>query len=621
MKKKLTENRLHMFSPSIAFISQNDTQQNQNKVAFNRSKTPFFRKKNTFNSFSSEDENFNSNTLNKSINNQTFIYNSINFNNQGLFNNINNTNNNNINHKRRKSGGNNYLVNNGILNFFETMKKSRSISKQKKSKYINIINKLSNAPVFCKTLNKHKTKSFSKQKNNSFKNEKKKINNLINFNHIKTSPSYLNNTNNFTRKNKRKLMTTNYNINKNHNMISVLNNNNKINNLIMANNTKVKKKAKYNDIPCKNINIKTNKINNLKNLDEGDSDRNDINNQNSFGEYNIIITEEEKNILIQIESLVYQLLNNCSSPKKIILKELENIYKNALELCNNNNDYNQNYLGTESDMPFRKKSNSNLNNISKKNSKKNLEIEPKKNNNNINNVNSNINNNNNININNTKNKDIIEKELNILNKKYNQIKEENINLKYLITEKTTAFEDVKNSLKNFQNEINQLKNNNNHNNSFRNKNNENNSDKNNNTNNSNIIINSKGLEMKNVKLNLSNIQRVNEIEDLSSNKNRQKENNIENNLYNCNNYSFGNNNSLEINFENSNNSKKDILNSNKSIDLLSLTFHDNIDDIQQNEIEKEINLKNYDFSPSLRKATEILIQTGTMPNKNENKNK
>ena len=127
--------------------------------------------------------------------------------------------------------------------------------------------------------------------------------------------------------------------------------------------------------------------------------------------------------------------------------------------------------------------------------------------------------------------------------------------------------------------------------------------------------------MKNVKLNLSNIQRVNEIEDLSSNKNRQKENNIENNLYNCNNYSFGNNNSLEINFENSNNSKKDILNSNKSIDLLSLTFHDNIDDIQQNEIEKEINLKNYDFSPSLRKATEILIQTGTMPNKNENINK
>ena len=199
-------------------------------------------------------------------------------------------------------------------------------------------------------------------------------------------------------------------------------------------------------------------------------------------------------------------------------------------------------------------------------------------------------------------------------------------LKYLITEKTTAFEDVKNSLKSFQNEINQLKNNNNNNNqkSLRNKNNENNSDKNSNSNQNNIIINSKGLEMKNVKLNLSNVQRVNEIQDLSSAKNRHKENNsekLENNIFNCNNYSFGQNNSLEINFENSNNSKKDLLNSNRSIDLLSLTFHDNIDDIQQNEIEPELNLKNYDFSPSLRKATEILIQTGIMPNKNEKNNK
>ena len=50
-----------------------------------------------------------------------------------------------------------------------------------------------------------------------------------------------------------------------------------------------------------------------------------------------------------------------------------------------------------------------------------------------------------------------------------------------------------------------------------------------------------------------------------------------------------------------------------------MTFHENIDDLQQNDIGQEINLKNYDFSPSLRKATEILIQTGTMPNKNEKK--
>ena len=606
MKKKITDSKLHMISPSIAFISQNDVQPNQNKVGFNRSKTPFFRKKNNFNAFSSEEDNFVTNTLNKSINNQTFIYNSINFNNQGLFNNINNTNIN--NHKRRKSGGSNYLMSNGILNLFETMKKSRSISKQKKNKYINIINKLSNAPLFCKTMNKHKTKSFSKQKNNSFKNEKKKINNFINFNNIKDSPSYLCNTNNYNRKNRRKLMTTNYNINKNYNMISVLNNNNKINNLIMANNIKAKKVKKNSEINSKNINIKTNKINNLK--DDVDSDRNDLNMPISSEEYNTLITGEEKNILIQIEALIYQLLHNSSTPKRIILKEIEKIYKNAVEICNN--ETNANYLETERDIACGKKSNSNLT-ISKKNSKKNLEINEKKNDTNNNDD--------------SKNKDNIEKELNILNKKYNQIKEENVNLKYLITEKTTAFEDVKNSLKNFQNEINQLKNNNNNNNqkSLRNKNNENNSDKNSiSTQNNNIVINSKGLEMKNVKLNLSNVQKINEIQDLSSAKNRQNENNsgnLENNLFNCNNYSFGQNNSLEINFENSNNSKRDLLNSNRSIDLLSLTFHDNdnIDDIQQNEIGKELNLKNYDFSPSLRKATEILIQTGTLPNKNDKK--
>ena len=599
MKKKLTDNKIHMFSPSIAFVPSNDVHANQSKAAFNRSKTPFFRKKNNFNSFSSEEENISTNTLNKSINNQTFIYNSINFNNQGLFNNINNTN---INHKRRKSGGSNLIVNNGILNFFETMKKSRSISKQKKSKYINIINKLSNTPLFCKTINKHKTKSFSKHKNNSFKNEKKKINNFININHINSSPSYLNNTNNFDRKNKRKLMTTNYNLNKNINMLSVLNNNNKINNLLMTNNTKSKKVKKNNDIYNKNINIK---INNLK-----DSDRNE-NNIIQTSEESNNITEEEKNILVQIETLVYQLLKYSSSPKRTILKEIENIYRNAIEWCNNNERTN-NYIGTESDIPARKKSNSNLN-LSKKSSKKNLENEKKiKNNNTMKNKNE------------GKNKDIIEKELNILNKKYNQIKEENINLKYLITEKTTAFEDVKNSLKNFQNEINQLKNNNNNtvNSNYKNKNN-NNIDNiiNNNNIDNNVIINSKGVEIKNVKLNLSNVQRVNEIQDLSSTKKTQKESNTENNnnSFNCNNYSFGQNNSFEINFDNSTNSKKDMLNSNRSIDPLSLTFHDNIEELKQNDIEKELNLKNYDFSPSLRKATEILIQTGTMPNKNEKK--
>ena len=596
MKKK-QENKTQIFNPSIAFISPNDTQQIQSKIAFSRSKTPFFRKKNNYNS---EEENISSNTLNKSINNQTFIYNSINFNNQGLFNNINNSNNNNL--KKRKSA-NNYMVNTGIINFFETMKKSRSISKQKKGQYINIINKLNNPSFFSKTMNKHKSNSFAKQKNNSFKNDKKKSN-LISITRINTSPSYLNNTNNFSRKNKRKLMTTNYNINKNINMLNALNNNNKINNLILnnnSNNSKVKKMKKNTDIINRNINLNINKINHM-NIQESKSDRNNTKMQTSSVE-NSSITEEDKNILLKIESLIFQLLNKYTSPKNLILKEIERIFRNSLKWYDNNNG---NQISK------------NLNvNLSKKNIK---EIESKQNE---------VNNNNIINcnkINDVENKDktkmMIEDELNSLNKKYNQIKEENINLKYLITEKTTAFEDVKNSLKNFQNEINLLKlnNNNNNQNSIRNKNNGNQTENDNNI----IFVNSKGLEMKNVKINISNIRKVNEIQEISTLKNKPKESNKDNNnSFDCNNYSFGQNNSLDFHFENSNNnSKNNIFNSNNSIDPLSLTFHEQmsiIEESQQNDLGQELN-KNYDFSPSLRKATEILIQTGTMPNKDE-KNK
>ena len=330
MKKK-QENKTQIFNPSIDFISPNETQQIQRKIAFSRSKTPFFRKKNNYNS---EEENISSNTLNKSINNQTFIYNSINFNNQGLFNNINNSNNNNL--KKRKSA-NNYMVNTGIINFFETMKKSRSISKQKKSQYINIINKLNNPPFLSKTMNKHKSNSFAKQKNNSFKNDKKKSN-LISITRINTSPSYLNNTNNFCRKNKRKLMTTNYNINKNINILNALNNNNKINNLILTNNnnnSKVKNMKKNIDLINKKNNLNINKINHM-NIQESKSDRNNRKIQASSIE-NISITEEDKNILLRIESLILQLLNNYTSPKNLILKEIERIFRNCLKWYDNNN--------------------------------------------------------------------------------------------------------------------------------------------------------------------------------------------------------------------------------------------------------------------------------------------
>jgi hypothetical protein len=77
MRKKQVENKLNMFTPTISIISSNEAQPNQNKMCFSRSKTPFYRKKNDFNLYNSDEENISLNTLNKSINNQTFIYNSI----------------------------------------------------------------------------------------------------------------------------------------------------------------------------------------------------------------------------------------------------------------------------------------------------------------------------------------------------------------------------------------------------------------------------------------------------------------------------------------------------------------------------------------------------------------
>ena len=573
-KKHIEINKLHNFTPSINFISPSETQPNQIKGIMSRSKTPFYHKKSAF---SPEEENFSSSNLNKSINNQTFIYNSINFNNQGLYNNINNTNN---NHRRRKSGGNAYMINNvnsGILGFFETMKKSRSISKQKNSnhKYMNIINKLTNNHLFYKSLNKHKNKSNSKQKNTSFKNEKRKINTMMNTN-SNIGQTYMNNTNTLHRKNRNKLMSTNYNTNKNMNMINVLNNNIKINHILASSTGKTKKIKKNTDINLTNKepNMNKNKINLIKNIQFIDSDRNTGIKKLKYPEENKNnISEYEKNILHQIETLLSQLLSNCSSSKNIIIKELENTLKKPLGKYNINCK-----IENEINIPYKKKSNKNLN-FSKSNSKNNLIVDSTK-------------------TNQRETSNIIEKELNILNKKYNQIKEENINLKYLITEKTTAFEDVKNSLKNFQLEINQLKNNTGNNNSNQNPNSLRNKNEDYNIDSSiagNISLNSKGVEMKNIKLNLSNIQKLNEIQNLQGTKERygtkkeSQENNTdantnkENNIFNCNNYSFGQNNSFEINLENYNSSQKNILNSNRSLDPLSLTFHEQTINAEEDE--------------------------------------
>ena len=578
-KKHIEINKLHNFTPSINFISPSETQPNQIKGIMSRSKTPFYHKKSAF---SPEEENFSSSNLNKSINNQTFIYNSINFNNQGLYNNINNTNN---NHRRRKSGGNAYMINNvnsGILGFFETMKKSRSISKQKNSnhKYMNIINKLTNNHLFYKSLNKHKNKSNSKQKNTSFKNEKRKINTMMNTN-SNIGQTYMNNTNTLHRKNRNKLMSTNYNTNKNMNMINVLNNNIKINHILASSTGKTKKIKKNTDINLTNKepNMNKNKINLIKNIQFIDSDRNTGIKKLKYPEENKNnISDYEKNILHQIETLLSQLLSNCSSSKNIIIKELENTMKKPLGKYNINCK-----IENEINIPYKKKSNKNLN-FSKSNSKNNLIVDSTKTNQRE--------------TSNKNNKNIIEKELNILNKKYNQIKEENINLKYLITEKTTAFEDVKNSLKNFQLEINQLKNNTGNNNSNQNPNSLRNKNEDYNIDSSiagNISLNSKGVEIKNIKLNLSNIQKLNEIQNLQGTKERygtkkeSQENNTdantnkENNIFNCNNYSFGQNNSFEINLENYNSSQKNILNSNRSLDPLSLTFHEQTINAEEDE--------------------------------------
>ena len=115
----------------------------------------------------------------------------------------------------------------------------------------------------------------------------------------------------------------------------------------------------------------------------------------------------KKKILNQIESLIFLLLTNGSSPKNILVKEIESILKNTITKLKTNNklENNVNKQGT-------KKLKNNLY-FSKNGSKNNLIAEPK---------------------NKSKGqsaiKDNFEQELNLLNKKYNQIKEENtLNLK------------------------------------------------------------------------------------------------------------------------------------------------------------------------------------------------
>ena len=148
----------------------------------------------------------------------------------------------------------------------------------------------------------------------------------------------------------------------------------------------------------------------------------------------------------------------------------------------------------------------------------------------------------------------IEDKINILNNKFNKIEEENINLKNVISEKYMAFEDMKNSLKNFQEEIDKLKNNNN----------------------SNIIKNysNDNLELKNI--NMKNISKTKKPDDLESNKSMNNQNNKCNDaLYNKNN--------------NKDNRSNNIMNFNKYFDPLSITFNSQF----PNSEEKENNSNDY----------------------------
>ena len=156
------------------------------------------------------------------------------------------------------------------------------------------------------------------------------------------------------------------------------------------NNNIIKKKKKIPFISNYNYNIKTKKIN-MTNSKESI-------NTVSTSIYSNNLTEKEKNILITIQNLLFNILFN-SQNQKDILKEFELIYQRAISFSNSNLiSKNRNY------------SDDNLFN-----------------------------------------------QLNQINLKFVEIEKENKELKNLIKEKISGFEDVKNSIKNVQDEINKIK--------------------------------------------------------------------------------------------------------------------------------------------------------------------
>ena len=200
------------------------------------------------------------------------------------------------------------------------------------------------------------------------------------------------------------------------------------------NNNIINQKKKIPFISNYNYNIKTKKIN-MTNSKESI-------NTVSTSIYSNNLTEKEKNILITIQNLLFNILFN-SQNQKDILKEFELIYQRAISFSNSNLiSKNRNY------------SDDNLFN-----------------------------------------------QLNQINLKFVEIEKENKEIKNLIKEKISGFEDVKNSIKNVQDEINKIKT----------------------LNEENLIKNSNlnYISMKNVKMN--DIKKVNGIEEIKSEKNSLNE--------------------------------------------------------------------------------------------------
>ena len=476
------------------------------KYNMNRAKSPLLlKRKIKTNNFISEDENIYNNSLNKSINSQTFIYNNINFSsNQNSCHNL-------LKNKKNRASMLSLLPSNDITSKFnKIIKNNNSMSKKNINKYINKIffktGLNNNLSVFNNLNNKRKAKSLSKKKNTQITKKKKffnkiKINNVnlvnkhINMNNLK----YLNTAEEINGRNIKKkiIISNNHNINKNSNKKLI---------------------SKYNNSNDKDKNI--NKIVSKR--------------------YLHFLSDIEKKIINQIKKLIRQLLSISSKTSKpLILKELQKIFEQVI-LINN-----KNYLSEQKS----------IKNYNEKN-KKIL-----KNSNQLNNNNKNMNKYDCYNI---------EDKINILNNKFDKIEEENINLKNIISEKNVVFEDVKNSLKSFQDEINKLKN-------------INNSNSNKNLECNNINDN---LEIKNA--NLKNILKINEIDELKSNKSRNNQNNICNAI-------------LE------NNKSNIIINSNTSFDPFSITFNNQFPITEDKDINssKNILLNCNESSPSWKKSSYI----------------